>query len=46
VIYPITTSTHADVPRGMNFLYSLIRLNVATSAAKALRIFGVLARTA
>jgi len=38
VIYSLTTSTHADAPRGMNFLYSLNRLNVATSRAKALSI--------
>jgi superfamily I DNA and/or RNA helicase len=30
VIYSMTTSTHADAPRGMNFLYSLNRLNVAS----------------
>ena len=38
VIYSMTTSTHADAPRGMNFLYSLNRLNVATSRAKALSV--------
>jgi superfamily I DNA and/or RNA helicase len=38
VIYSMTTSTHADAPRGMNFLYSLNRLNVATSRAKCLTI--------
>jgi uncharacterized protein len=38
VIYSLTTSTHADAPRGMNFLYSLNRLNVATSRAKCLSI--------
>jgi predicted RecB family nuclease len=38
VIYSMTTSTHADAPRGMAFLYSLNRLNVATSRAKALSI--------
>jgi predicted RecB family nuclease len=38
VIYSMTTSTHADAPRGMNFLYSLNRLNVATSRAQALSI--------
>jgi uncharacterized protein len=38
VIYSMTTSTYADAPRGMNFLYSLNRLNVATSRAKALSI--------
>jgi hypothetical protein len=31
VIYSPTTSTHADAPRSMSFLYSLNRLNVATS---------------
>jgi uncharacterized protein len=34
VIYPMTTSSHADAPRGMEFLYSPNRLNVATSRAK------------
>jgi hypothetical protein len=34
----VPTSTHADAPRGMNFLYSLNRLNVATSRAKCLSI--------
>lgn len=38
VIYSMTTSTHADAPRGMNFLYSLNRLNVATSRAKCLSL--------
>jgi predicted RecB family nuclease len=38
VIYSMTTSTHEDAPRGMNFLYSLNRLNVATSRAKCLSI--------
>jgi predicted RecB family nuclease len=38
VIYSMTTSTHADAPRGMNFLYSLNRLNVATSRAQCLSI--------
>lgn len=33
-IYSLTTSSHADAPRGMEFLYSLNRLNVATSRAK------------
>jgi superfamily I DNA and/or RNA helicase len=33
-IYPTATSSHADAPRGMEFLYSLNRLNVATSRAK------------
>jgi superfamily I DNA and/or RNA helicase len=36
VIYSMTTSTYADAPRGMNFLYSLNRLNVATSRAKCI----------
>jgi uncharacterized protein len=34
VIYSMTTSSHADAPRGMEFLYSQNRLNVATSRAK------------
>jgi predicted RecB family nuclease len=38
VIYSMTTSTHADAPRGMSFLYSLNRFNVATSRAKCLSI--------
>jgi superfamily I DNA and/or RNA helicase len=38
VIYSITTSSFADAPRGMEFLYSLNRLNVATSRAKCLCI--------
>jgi superfamily I DNA and/or RNA helicase len=38
VIYSMTTSTSVDAPRGMNFLYSLNRLNVATSRARALSI--------
>lgn len=33
-IYSTATSSHADAPRGMDFLYSLNRLNVATSRAK------------
>jgi uncharacterized protein len=28
-IYSMATSSHADAPRGMEFLYSLNRLNVA-----------------
>lgn len=36
VIYSMTTSSHADAPRGMEFLYSPNRLNVATSRAKAI----------
>jgi hypothetical protein len=38
VIYSVTTSSHADAPRGMDFLYSANRLNVATSRAKCLCI--------
>ena len=38
VMRSMTISTHADAPRGMNLLYSLNRLNVATSRAKALSI--------
>jgi uncharacterized protein len=38
VIYSMTTSTHADAPRGMSFLYSLKRLNVATSRARGISI--------
>lgn len=38
VIYSVTTSSHADAPRGMEFLYSANRLNVATSRAKCLCI--------
>jgi uncharacterized protein len=34
VIYSVTTSSHVDAPRGMEFLYSLNRLNVAVSRAK------------
>jgi superfamily I DNA and/or RNA helicase len=36
VIVSMTTSTAEDAPRGMDFLYSGNRLNVATSRAKAL----------
>jgi uncharacterized protein len=36
VIYSMTSSSHADAPRGMEFLYSLNRLNVATSRAQCL----------
>jgi hypothetical protein len=38
VIYSLTTSSYADAPRGMEFLYSLNRINVATSRAKCLCI--------
>ncbi len=38
VIYSMATSRPEDAPRGMEFLYSLNRLNVATSRAKCLSI--------
>jgi predicted RecB family nuclease len=38
LIYSMTTSSYADAPRGMEFLYSLNRLNVATSRAQCLCI--------
>jgi uncharacterized protein len=38
VIVSLTTSTPEDAPRGMSFLYSANRLNVATSRAKGLCI--------
>ena len=34
VVYSMTTSTPEEAPRGMEFLYSLNRLNVATSRAR------------
>lgn len=34
VVYTMATSSPEDAPRGMEFLYSLNRLNVATSRAK------------
>jgi uncharacterized protein len=37
-IYSMATSSHADAPRGMEFLYSLNRFNVATSRARCLSI--------
>ena len=36
VIVSLTTSTYDEAPRGMSFLYSANRLNVATSRAKGL----------
>jgi uncharacterized protein len=36
VIYSMTTSSSEEAPHGMEFLYSLNRLNVATSRARAL----------
>jgi superfamily I DNA and/or RNA helicase len=38
VIYSMASSTAEDAPRGMQFLYDLHRLNVATSRAQALAI--------
>jgi superfamily I DNA and/or RNA helicase len=38
VVYSLTTSSPEDAPRGMEFLYSLNRLNVATSRARAMVI--------
>jgi uncharacterized protein len=37
-IYSTATSSHADAPRGMEFLYSRNRLNVATSRARCMSI--------
>ena len=37
-IYSMATSSHLDAPRGMEFLYSLNRLNVATSRAKCISV--------
>ncbi len=38
VIYSMSTSSPEDAPRGMEFLYSLNRLNVAVSRAKSIFI--------
>jgi uncharacterized protein len=38
VIYSMATYTPAEAPRGMDFLYSLNRLNVAISRAQAMGI--------
>jgi uncharacterized protein len=38
VIYSMTSSSHEEAPRGMNFLYNPNRLNVATSRAKCICI--------
>jgi predicted RecB family nuclease len=38
VIYSMTSSSHEDAPRGMSFLFSPNRLNVATSRAKSVSI--------
>nr|MDQ3525066.1 Upf1 family helicase [Chloroflexota bacterium] len=37
-IYSMATSTPEDAPRGMDFLYSRNRLNVATSRARCVAI--------
>jgi superfamily I DNA and/or RNA helicase len=41
VIYSMATSSADNAPRGMDFLYDLHRLNVATSRARALAIIVV-----
>ena len=38
VFYSMTTSTPEDAPRGMEFLYSLNRLNVAVSRAQCIAV--------
>jgi superfamily I DNA and/or RNA helicase len=38
VLYSMTTSTPEDAPRGMEFLYSLHRLNVAISRARCVAV--------
>jgi uncharacterized protein len=38
VFYSMTTSTPEDAPRGMDFLYSLNRLNVAVSRARCVAV--------
>src|SRR5205814_7897079 len=38
VIYSMATSSADDAPRGMEFLYDLHRLNVATSRARAVSV--------
>jgi predicted RecB family nuclease len=38
VLYSMTTATPAEAPRGMGFLYSGNRLNVATSRARCLAV--------
>ena len=37
-IYSMATSSHADAPRGMEFLYSANRFNVAISRARCMAI--------
>ena len=41
VIYSMATSSADDVPRSMEFLYDLHRLNVAVSRARAVSAIGV-----
>jgi uncharacterized protein len=38
VVYSMATSTPAEAPRGVDFLYSLNRLNVAISRARGMAI--------
>jgi superfamily I DNA and/or RNA helicase len=38
VVYSMATSSAEDAPRGMEFLFDLHRLNVATSRARAVAI--------
>ena len=38
VVYSMATSTAEDAPRGMEFLFNLNRLNVATSRARCATI--------
>jgi uncharacterized protein len=38
VFYSLATSTPEDAPRGMEFLYSLNRLNVAVSRARCVAV--------
>ena len=37
-LYSMTTSTPEDAPRGLDFLYSRNRLNVATSRARCVAV--------
>jgi uncharacterized protein len=37
-VYSMATSSHADAPRGMEFLYSANRFNVAISRAQCIAI--------
>jgi superfamily I DNA and/or RNA helicase len=38
VIYSMSTSSAQDAPRGLEFLYSVNRLNVAVSRAQAIAV--------